>query len=1117
MAAEMLHGARNGCAELLFSGSCASTAALLTQQTAMLRFSYIQRRPLIQKLGVPASTSFKRNGFRLQQGSGAQSGENTRLQSLFEVKAQGQVSATGSAIVYDSSILQEVDSELDETRTIVFKDNAALTVTIRRADANAASSSYKVLITVPFEGMILHWAMNNWSLPNNSWWPSGSTQVTEAAVETPFSFISKSQWQDKDGEWYNNDGCFEVSLKSLQIQDLIDQVRIPETSFENWSLFNRFILASELLDAAESLGAEGMAFVFTWLRFSALKQLTWHRNCNYQSKDIAHVQKSLATLMAKKVIHGKSHKVRHFARLSLETLPRGGGDAEQIRMGILHIMRENGIREGHRPGIEERFLEQWHQKLHTNSTQEDIHICEAYIQFLHTNNIDDFYRVLWENGSITREWLEKMDHPITAHPMHLPHLIPFFQHFLWVLKMVHSGADLDVMLEMSKGSLTDELKGMLYDICSNRDAWWVPGKVVEARKKLEKVWRVGSVNRDLLLLDIALDKFVGVSLGRIDKTKLSGDDLCELISLVLENSCITIESEELSMCMDYWRKVVNNQRWTKEWAFLALAAMERLSLALEGIMDDIYNLVQPKAEMLGIACHIRESYIKNFGEEVVRSQTIFNLSIFLKKLQPHLQDVAGWSSWQIVSHQPFAQGTLMVLPSLASIQGHKFSVPHIVVTSTIGGMEDIPQGVTAVLSSDAIDILSHVAIRARNNQVLLASCFDGAIFDELKSKEGESLHLKVDTSGQLVVSRNMEDLPEDPNNTHRSISSPTSKFPSVINPEVLDWVITEEDFQESHVGGKSINIARLRTRLPTSIQLPISIALPFGVFEKVLNDSLNSSIEPVIRSSIEKLQNPLQFESVSSELKTIRHLVSTRLMAPKALQKAIISKAESSGIIKTGCWDNPEIWRRVWHSICQTWASKWTDRAWLSRNARGHLDGKLFMACLLQKVVPAEYAFVLHTVHPISKDPSVMLCEVVAGLGEALVSNQKGRAFSFTIDKSLEKEETLLSLPSKQSGFFAPEQGTFIARSDSNGEDLENFAGAGLYDSKFVELPNVVMIDYNKERLIWDSTFRDYLVRGISALGLQVEAAFSGQAQDIEGVYCNGNFTVVQSRPQIVN
>lgn len=42
-------------------------------------------------------------------------------------------------------------------------------------------------------------------------------------------------------------------------------------------------------------------------------------------------------------------------------------------------------------GIEDQFLEQWHQKLHTNTTPEDVHICEAYLAFLSSGNMDDFW------------------------------------------------------------------------------------------------------------------------------------------------------------------------------------------------------------------------------------------------------------------------------------------------------------------------------------------------------------------------------------------------------------------------------------------------------------------------------------------------------------------------------------------------------------------------------------------------------------------------------------------------------------------------------------------------------------------------------------------------------
>ena len=44
-----------------------------------------------------------------------------------------------------------------------------------------------------------------------------------------------------------------------------------------------------------------MAFILVWLRLSSLRQLDWYRNSSHQSKDIAHVQKTLAQRMTDKV------------------------------------------------------------------------------------------------------------------------------------------------------------------------------------------------------------------------------------------------------------------------------------------------------------------------------------------------------------------------------------------------------------------------------------------------------------------------------------------------------------------------------------------------------------------------------------------------------------------------------------------------------------------------------------------------------------------------------------------------------------------------------------------------------------------------------------------------
>ncbi|GAQ90596.1 Carbohydrate-Binding Module Family 45 protein [Klebsormidium nitens] len=990
---------------------------------------------------------------------------------------------------------------------------------------------YTVLIRQPLQGATLHWGVNNWSLAPQEIWPEGTVQIDDKAVQSPFPSEPRDgayelqltmpesaapraiQFVLKDGDkWYNGPfaGNFVVQIKQPGVADIVDQAIEAEANYSNWSLFQRFIMARDLLDPAEQAGPSGMAFIYVWLRLSANRQLDWYRNSNYQSKDIAHVQKVLAEGMHDKSRFAMDPAVRRFARMAMGTLPRGGGDSEQIRMGILHIMREHGIREGHRPGIEEKFLEQWHQKLHTNTTPEDITICEAYLAYLHTANHDDYFRVLWDNGKISKEQLEKMDHPISSWPMHLPHLIPAFQHFLWILKTVHAGANMDTMVEMSKGQLSDDLKGDLYGILGDREAWWVPGKLVEAREKLEGVWRADWAGRDTLLLDIALDNYFGLRMAAVDKSSLGGDDLIELVALMLRNANIGNESAELAVCRDLWFKIKDQERWGKDWSLLAKAALDRVSLGLENYMDEIYNLVQPHAELFGAKAKVNRAYVTNFGEEVVRAQSLFPLSILVQKLEPMLRAAAGLGSWQVVS-QAAAEGTVMVLTSLAEIQGEQYVKPRIVVAEQVGGMEDIPEGVVAVLSASATDVLSHVAIRARNQGCLLATAFDADELEQIRTLDGKFVSATVDAKGSVIVSE--AKASSNGAVAKRAASSWRSSTPAEPPQPPKAWAISESDFPSGGVNQKSLNIARLREAAKNpSFDLPTSVALPFGAFEKALAASINRTPANRVKRLLTAVES-FEGRGIPAELSELRMVVSTQLSALATLRKEVTGVAEAAGIVESGAWASDEAWKAAWGAICRVWASKWTDRAWLSRRAWGTPDGALQMAVLLQKVVPAEYAFVIHTADPISGDRSKIFGEVVPGLGEVLVGSYPGRAFSFTYNQDGTSE--ILSLPSKRIALLAANN-SIIARSDSNGEDQEGFAGAGLYDSVPVPEAEVHLLDYTTEKLLWDPEFQSQLIEGVVGIAKEVEAAFGGVPQDIEGVYADGKFTVVQSRPQIL-
>lgn len=95
-------------------------------------------------------------------------------------------------------------------------------------------------------------------------------------------------------------------------------------------------------------------------------------------------------------------------------------------------------------------------------------------------------------------------------------------------------------------------------------------------------------------------------------------------------------------------------------------------------------------------------------------------------------------------------------------------------------------------------------------------------------------------------------------------------------------------------------------------------------------------------------------------------------------------------------------WDQAWKTIKMTWASKFNERAFLATKKIGVSLFSIFMAVLVQKIVPSEYAYVIHTSNPTNGEDEEVYVESCLGLGEALVSKMPGQAFSFTYHKSNE-------------------------------------------------------------------------------------------------------------------
>ena len=998
-----------------------------------------------------------------------------------------------------------------------------LTATVTR---EAASVRVTLVTSIPGP-LLLHWGVARrspleWLLPAPSTQPPGTVVYQNSAAQTPFTpgddgmsrvrlefpepeaplgvrFVVR---QIDTGRWMNDRGAnfflpvlvpsasAAVTLPAGDLARLADEIIQFETGRNSWTLMHRFNSCHDFLDRVRG-NVEALALLFVWLRFSAIRQLDWQRNYNTQPKELSHAQDRLTLKLADVYVNQPAGRV--LVRPMLASVGRGG-EGQKIRDEILAIMHRHRIKE-----VSGHFMEEWHQKLHNNTTPDDIVICEAYLAFLRSNgHTETFYRTL-EAGGVTKGRLENFERPIRTAPGFVPYLkdglIHDFENFLRTLKAVHSGTDFETAINKASYLLDDGARGQLWYLCHGQNDPRVSlldlaAQATEARRRLSPRLSGNQGIRDLLYLDLALEQYLRTIVER-SIHQLNGDQLVDLISRLLENLTLSGGAAEFVVSSSHWERLKAAPRFTREWSLQARAVLDRIGHALGDLSDWYRNILQSKAEYLGNGFHADPWTVTLFSEEVIRGGLASTLSMLVHHLNPVLREAAHLGNWQIVSRGR-GTGRVEVAASLRSVQGKDFAEPVVMVADSVAGDEEIPQGIAAVIVSSEIDLLSHVAVRARDAKLLFAVCFDPQTMDRLKSLREHVVACEVNALGDVVFQEGVEPA-----------KRPLSRIPAVqastVRPEFSAYAILEDQFSERTVGGKSCNQRRLRGHLPDWVHQPVSVALPFGVCERVLDLEANRPVRERYDSLVPKIEN--NPEKVLSDLRGVMR----ELVAPDDLPVALRKVMENAGL----AW--PESWDDAWTCIKRVWASKWNHRAWLSRRARSIVDDDLSMAVLIQQVIEAEYAFVIHTVNPSTGNRDELYAEVVLGLGETLVGNYPGRALSFVCGrKSMQPE--LLAFPSKSVGLYGS---GLIFRSDSNGEDLPGYAGAGLYDSITLRPSREVVLDYSRERAVWDESFRANLLLSIAKIGFAVAGVFDSP-QDIEGVVAKGAYYVVQTRAQTV-
>lgn len=205
-----------------------------------------------------------------------------------------------------------------------------------------------------------------------------------------------------------------------------------------------------------------------------------------------------------------------------------------------------------------------------------------------------------------------------------------------------------------------------------------------------------------------------------------------------------------------------------------------------------------------------------------------------------------------------------------------------------------------------------------------------------------------------------------------------------------ELVVDLVDFSSKNMGAKSNNLKNLKDKLLDWINLPESICLPFQVMEYAV-----AVCDPTGSQKLDRLMDKLgrttNHTKMSARLLRAKQIVlSLKFNEKDGKLKSLRSSLKSFGI---------EDFEKAWNAIKKVWASKFNERAFLSIKKIGAKLPQVYMAVLIQKIVKAQYAFVIHTTNPTNGDEDEVYAEACRGLGESLVSDKPGQALSFTVLK----------------------------------------------------------------------------------------------------------------------
>lgn len=625
-------------------------------------------------------------------------------------------------------------------------------------------------------------------------------------------------------------------------------------------------------------------------------------------------------------------------------------------------------------------------------------------------------------------------------------------------------------------------------------------QIVSIRKIMQDVINVsrGEIVYHTLKLNNMLDLLFHdvFTFNAVNVEDASMQDSIQLLKVTIENAVVNGHSSEsmdvVVQELDHIEDVDNRESCLKLYSIA-----RRVERYLNRVRADVVDRYQDVAEITAEAMNVKEEErikVTDFSADMIRSDTVYLLSLALIGIKEKVVERVEIPNWQVVVGGRL-EGRLHYIDDISKLA--EVRDDEILVVPNIPNDCGPITGVRGIITFTEGSLLSHPAIRARQQGMPFCVC---RARDSLEQYYGKTVSVNVAESGAVI-----EEIAElDAVQVSSSVKEPIAVSPAEMSRQ---YVFKSNEYLPEKVGNKAYGLYRL-----DQLQVqPKHLTLGFGLYNRILNNSINDSIrEEVERLMVEVTIGELEDSEIKDKLLRMRMLIES-LVIPNAVLRRVrenIIRQVGRGLVflrsstnaedlaeyaGAGLYDSygaidPKDRGELELYIKKVWSSLWNERAFFDREENGIEHRDVGMAVLVQQMVPAEYSFVVHTRDPGDIGSDWIAIDIVQGLGETLVSGDyPGTAHSFLYNRK---------------------NGAIRTVSYANKDDK-----LILQNGKIVN----ATADYGSDMFAQRSPVAFEIIRKIGRAAKQVEKEF-GKPQDIEGCIVQEagghRFVFVQSRDQ---